>query len=171
MPRPTAYKSEYVEQVFRYALLGATKLRMAELIGVTEKTFDNWGKKHPEFFRAIKEGRDDADAKVSDSLYHRALGYEYDEQVPIKIKKVMYEQGKRVSEVESVVMKTVHRVVPPDNTSMIFWLKNRQKEKWRDRQEVTGADGGPIETNTLTYMPKQLKSDYFEQPGSASPAA
>lgn len=43
----------------------------------------------------------------------------------------------------------------------IFGLKNFG---WRDKseQELTGRDGGPIETTTLTYMPKQLKSDYFE---------
>jgi hypothetical protein len=25
---------------------------------------------------------------------------------------------------------------PPDTVAAIFWLKNRQKEKWRDKQEV-----------------------------------
>lgn len=163
MPRPTVFKEDYVEQVFRYALLGATLPRMAELLGVTEKTLSNWGKKHPQLLQAIKEGRDDADAKVSDSLYHRALGYEYDEQVPLKVKEVTYENGKRLKEVEHIEVTVVHRVVPPDNTSMIFWLKNRQKASWRDRQEVTGADGGPIETTTLTYMPKQLPDDYFNK--------
>lgn len=28
---------------------------------------------------------------------------------------------------------------PPDATSMIFWLKNRQPDKWRDKRD--GADG------------------------------
>lgn len=33
--------------------------------------------------------------------------------------------------------------MPPDTTSCIFWLKNRQKDKWRDKteQEVTVNDG------------------------------
>jgi hypothetical protein len=26
--------------------------------------------------------------------------------------------------------------VPPDPTSMIFWLKNRRKEQWREKSEV-----------------------------------
>ena len=30
---------------------------------------------------------------------------------------------------------------PPDPTSMIFWLKNRQPDKWRDKRE-TGDDEG-----------------------------
>ena len=33
-----------------------------------------------------------------------------------------------------VVPYTEH--YPPDTTACIFWLKNRQKAAWRDRQEV-----------------------------------
>lgn len=29
-------------------------------------------------------------------------------------------------------------------TACIFWLKNRQPAEWRDRHELTGADGGPL---------------------------
>lgn len=34
-----------------------------------------------------------------------------------------------------------------DTTAMIFWLKNRQPDRWRDRQqqEHSGPGGGPIE--------------------------
>jgi hypothetical protein len=37
----------------------------------------------------------------------------------------------------------------------IFWLKNRQRGKWRDKieQEVTGADGGPVQHNhTIEFV-------------------
>ena len=30
-------------------------------------------------------------------------------------------------------------------TAQIFYLKNRQPDEWRDRREVTGAGGKPIE--------------------------
>lgn len=30
----------------------------------------------------------------------------------------------------------VEKYYPPDTTAAIFWLKNRQKDKWRDKQEV-----------------------------------
>lgn len=29
---------------------------------------------------------------------------------------------------------------PPDATSMIFWLKNRQPDKWRDKRESGDGD-------------------------------
>ena len=45
-----------------------------------------------------------------------------------------------------IVPTTKH--YPPDTTAAIFWLKNRQKSKWRDKQdhEISGPDGKPIET-------------------------
>ena len=36
--------------------------------------------------------------------------------------------------VELVVPTIKH--YPPDTTAAIFWLKNRQKDNWRDKQEV-----------------------------------
>lgn len=30
---------------------------------------------------------------------------------------------------------------PPDTTAMIFWLKNRQPDKWRDKRDVGDDDG------------------------------
>ncbi|MBE0666686.1 MAG: hypothetical protein IH593_03340 [Bacteroidales bacterium] len=31
-----------------------------------------------------------------------------------------------------------------DPTSMIFWLKNRRPDLWKDRREITGKDGGEL---------------------------
>lgn len=38
-----------------------------------------------------------------------------------------------------------------DNTAMIFYLKNRDPENWRDRRdhEISGPDGGPVKTQTI----------------------
>ena len=57
------------------------------------------------------------------ALFKRATGYEHIE------KKVAYVGGKN-----KVVDVTKH--FPPDATSAIFWLKNRQPKKWRDKKEV-----------------------------------
>jgi hypothetical protein len=44
---------------------------------------------------------------------------------------------------------------------LIFNAKNNFD--WRDRQELTGADGGPVENSTtVTFMPKQLPDQYWK---------
>ena len=71
-----------------------------------------------------------ADADVADRLYQRAMGFEHD-SVEIKV----VDGG--------IVEVPVRKVYPPDATSAIFWLKNRQPDKWRDKTttELTGRDG------------------------------
>ena len=46
--------------------------------------------------------------------------------------------GKEVSdrEVENALFKRAKRQVPSDSTAIIFWLKNRKPQAWRDRREI-----------------------------------
>ena len=118
--RPSKYKPEYDKLAYDYSLLGATDDQMARNFGVTKQTLNNWKHEHPSFFDSLKRGKDEADVAVAKSLYKRAQGFEYDE--------VTHENG--------VETKRVTKMVVPDATSMIFWLKNRQPAAWRDKQEV-----------------------------------
>ncbi len=133
--RPTLYQDHFAQEAHQIALLGLTDAEMAQHFDVAGDTIAEWKKVHPEFSEALKRGKVVADTNVADSLYQRAQGYEWDEEVPIKVKEVIYENGKRVRETETVVMKTVHRVVPPDTTACIFWLKNRKPDQWREKVE------------------------------------
>lgn len=48
---------------------------------------------------------------------------------------------------DSYVAESLYRQALDGNvTAQIFWLKNRRRESWRDKQdhEVTGKDGGAI---------------------------
>ena len=42
----------------------------------------------------------------------------------------------------------------PDTTAIIYWLKNRQPQNWRDTREIemTGAGGGPLVIRTNAMM-------------------
>lgn len=113
------------------AKLGKIEDDIAAAMGIHVSTLRDWKKKHPEFSVALKIGKSEADTAVEQSLYRRAMGYEYKE---VKI----VNDGERVE-------KTVKQVAP-DVTAQIFWLKNRKPEEWRDKvyQEVTGKDGGPV---------------------------
>lgn len=121
--RPTKYKKEYNKQAAKLCALGATDIQLADFFGVCDKTIDNWKSSHPEFLRSLKESKAQLDNKVERSLFERARGYSHPEE------KVFCNNGE-------ITTHDTTKHYPPESTAMIFWLKNRQPEKWRDRQEI-----------------------------------
>jgi hypothetical protein len=132
--RPSKYKPEYNEQAYKLCLLGATDKELASFFDTTEQTINAWKQNYPEFFESLKRGKEEADATIAQKLYHRAKGYEHPED------KIFNDNGK------PLIVPTIKHY-PPDTTAAIFWLKNRQSRKWRDKQEteITGKDGGPVD--------------------------
>lgn len=122
--RPSKYKPEYCELATNYCLLGSTDEELAAFFDVALSTLNKWKKEYPNFSESIKEGKAVADAKVAQSLYNRALGYSHLDT------KFATHEGKITD------TKEYTKHYAPDPTSAIFWLKNRQKEKWRDKNEV-----------------------------------
>lgn len=129
MARPTRYKAEYAEQALKLCRLGATDAELADFFGIAESTLNNWKNAHEAFMESIKTGKMLSDAEVADKLYHRATGYEHPED------------DIRVVNGEIVITPTIKRY-PPDTGAAIFWLKNRQSKKWRDKQEPDSAGDG-----------------------------
>lgn len=122
--RPTDYKEEYCELAKNYCLLGATDIELSNFLGVCEKTLNVWKNKHPEFLQSIKAGKEEADALVASKLFHKACGFSHKD-----IKFATHEGVITDS-------KEYDKHYPPDSTAAIFWLKNRQKKNWRDKNEV-----------------------------------
>jgi len=118
--RPPKYKEEYAKQAYNYSFLGATDAQLATFFDVREKTINNWKEKFPEFLQSLKRGKLEADTQITKSLFQRALGYSHQEV------KLFFHEG-------DVIEHEVTKHYAPDPTSMIFWLKNRQPEIWRDR--------------------------------------
>ena len=117
--RPTKYKKEYCELVYNYSLLGAIDEKMAEFLEISVSTFNKWKLDHSEFSEAIRDGKENADSQVVKSLFKRATG--------TTVKEVRSDANGGSETVKEL---------PPDTTAAIFWLKNRQKQYWRDRQEI-----------------------------------
>lgn len=126
--RPTKYRPEFVKQAEALCNLGATDEEMASFFEVDTSTLHRWKLEYPEFCDSIKAGKSKADDRVERSLYNRAVGYTYDSE-----KIVTLSAGPLGSSIERV---PIVEHVPPDTTAMIFWLKNRRKGEWRDKQEV-----------------------------------
>lgn len=128
MARPSRYKAEFAEQAEKLCRLGATDKELAEFFGVTEKTINNWKGAHPEFLQSLKAGKQMADAEVADKLFQRAIGYSHPDT--------------HISNYQGLITVTpITKHYPPDPTSMIFWLKNRRPDLWRDKPEPDDGDG------------------------------
>lgn len=130
--RPSKYDPKYEKQAFKLALLGSTDKDLANFFEVSEATINNWKIEHPAFLESIKKGKEEADAKVVKSLFKRATGAVIPDSYPVK-KSKKTEAGEETETVEFIPMK---KHLPPDVTAQIFWLKNRQPEKWRDSHSI-----------------------------------
>lgn len=138
--RPTKYETKFNSQVRKLCLLGATDKEIADFFEISESTLNLWKLEHTKFSESIKKGKTLADANVGQRLYERALGFEHDSE---EIKVVS--MGKEGSEIERV---PIRKIYPPDTVAAIFWLKNRQPSKWRDKQEIQHSG----EITTITGM-------------------
>lgn len=121
--RPTDYKPEYAKQAEMLCRLGATDAELADFFDVSTVTIWRWQSRHEEFCNALRTGKEPADERVKRSLYQRAVGYSYDSE------KVFQFQG------EIIRAKTVEHV-PPDPNAAFTWLKNRDKDNWRDKHHI-----------------------------------
>lgn len=126
--RPTDYKPEYAEQAKKLCEIGATDIELADFFDVDVRTIYRWKHNHDDFCQAVCVGKDALDARVERSLYQRAVGYTFESE------KVFNYQGE-------VVRAPTREHVPPDSSAALNWLKNRQPDKWRDKQEVEHSGG------------------------------
>ena len=129
-PTPKKLDASRVESV---AAMGGTNDQIADALGVSPKTLQNIRKRDADIDAAVKRGKDKADLQVVAALYKKAIGYD-----------TLDKSGKAVW-------------MPGDTTAMIFWLKNRRPNEWKDRKDVAvgGEGGGPIAialTKTVTTI-------------------
>lgn len=107
---------------------GLTDEQIAKNIGISRASLYEWKKKEVDIFDALKKGKEVIDFEVENALLKRALGY----TITIEEEKL-----DKYGDVHTL-KKDVH--VPGDTTAMIFWLKNRRKEQWREKVEVVKTD-------------------------------
>jgi len=149
--RPPIYDSKvHPELAHKFCLLGCTNERLGQLLGVSTISIENWIRQYDEFFRAIREGREIADANVAKSLYHRACGYTH-EDVHIS------------SYMGGVTITPIKKHYPPDVGAATLWLTNRTKQlspdkRWtvNQQQEISGPNGEPLQAgNVVVILPPE----------------
>ena len=139
--RPSTADKVDKDQLKALYLDGKTDQEIADFFKISRKTLINWRKKNPEFILTLKnDWKAVADHRVERSLYERACGYSHPETKA----QWVYEKG-----VGRWVYAEMVKHYAPDPISMIFWLKNRQPDRWREK---------PLPDDN----PEDLKSIKFE---------
>lgn len=113
-----------------WARNGLTDEQIAHNMGAAVGTLYAWKQKYPEISEALKRGKEVVDIEVENVLLQRARGYDYEEVT----RELRYD--KETETERMVVVKRVKKHMAPDVTAIIFWLKNRLPEDWRDKKDV-----------------------------------
>jgi hypothetical protein len=82
------------------------------------------------FGSALVVGKEEADQRMIRSIYQRGVGYDYDAV------KIFMPAGAK-----SPIYAPYVEHVPPDPAAGMFWLKNRQPDKWRDVHQLEHVTG------------------------------
>lgn len=130
--RPSKYNPDiFPEQALKLCKLGAMDKQIADFFDVSVESIDKWKQAHPKFLQSLKEGKDYYDSvRVESSLLQRALGYEFTET---KVEEIELTGGKGKDKITIPATKvtTTRKFIPPSTTAQIFWLVNRQPDRWQ----------------------------------------
>lgn len=112
---------------------GATEREIAAYLGIARNTVAKALKDE------LQSGRFAANMRVAESLFQQAVG-----------------QAAVVEVYPDGVRRTIQEAVPPNVTAGIWWTKTQMGWKEIQKHELTGPDGGPIESkaSVTLYLPK-----------------
>ena len=110
-------------QIKEWASQGLTDKEIAESIKVSTPTLWKWRKKYPEIDVAIEEGREPVIIDV-ENCFIASCKDRYVEEV----KTIKSPDG-------DITTITTNKFIPAKTGAMIFFLKNRYPEKWREPVE------------------------------------
>lgn len=132
--RPTKFNEIMFAKIKDCAARGDTDEQIAEAVGVSPRTIGYWKNKCNGFLPSLKANKDIADQLVEASLFQRAVGYSHPSEKPFvnRITERDPDSGKITTRTEIIVHHYIEHY-PPDTLAAIYWLNNRQPERWRQK--------------------------------------
>lgn len=130
--RPTKATASTLEIAIRAYEKGMTDAEVADILGVVPATIHNWKKSQPGFLESIKAAKANFDGKVERRLAERAMGYSHESV------KIFCNKDGEVTEVP------YREHYPPDTGAAVFWLCNRQPDRWKQKVTHVGDPDEPV---------------------------
>lgn len=184
------HSKEQLEKLQGWARDGLTDEQIAKNIGIRRPTLYAWKKEHPDIADALKKGKEVVDVEVENALLKKAMGtttkttqykmVKVDSDV-LKAKRVKYMNAYKLDHPDktkeeiviaaALAIPTYERIpivetvqeVPPDTSAIIFWLKNRLPEKYRDqvfrKLNMANAENVKLDQELKRLKIKSLKDN------------
>lgn len=146
-------KDENLAKVTKWAKEGLFDCQIADKMGISKQTFYDWIKKYPEFFDAIKKGKEIADKEIVNALYKRALGYSYKE---VKEEYAVNADGADNEGKPAKEITVTYKSEPPNTAALIYWLNNRRPDEWSNKSKLD-VDGNINIADVLAKARKRLE--------------
>lgn len=119
--------------------LKLTDEQIAQIIGVTHRTFITWKHAHPEFLQAVTRTKEQVNEVIEASLVQRAMGYSV---TAVKIflgtetKETVNGRGQRIITRRQVpVIVPFEEHIPAEVGAIALFLHNRDPNRWRRKIE------------------------------------
>lgn len=119
-------------KIEKWANDGLTDEQIAHNMGVGYRTFCEWKVKYSQIQQSLKKGKEPADQIVENALFKSATGFSVKLRKPVKVRR----RGGN----EEVEYHEEEMFIAPNVTAQIYWLKNRRRDRWKDKPEESGTN-------------------------------
>lgn len=142
LPKQVHWTDRKIQIVYLLALAGFNESKMAEIMEISQSTFDHWKKTKPEFYQALQNAKYGVNTKVAESFLSMCLGYEYEEEIATFDRKT-----------KEYIKTTIKRFRPPDPWAASKWLAMKMRDQgWSEtaRVEITQTNNVNFNMNILS---------------------
>lgn len=126
-----------------WARKGLSNDQIAENIGINRKTLYEWCNKYSNFRDALKKTKEITVYEVEDAMFKAAKGYFVTET-----KTITNKDGKVIR------IENHKKWIAPSTTAQIFFLKNKDPENWRERNDISITESNGV-LESLMALHKQ----------------
>lgn len=138
--RKSAYETKIkprLSEIKEWTEEGANDTEISRRLNISKATFYKYLAEYKEFAEAVKSGRFKAVEKIENAMFESALGGKQTLKKAMKVKKILYKDGKKDKETEVMEPYEEEVYIAPNTTAGIFLLKHWAKDKGYTNDPLT----------------------------------
>ena len=144
-----------LEEIKTLLAKGTSEKEIASYLGISYTTWKKHKKDIPTFSATVKQARGKAVEDLEQAMFKSALGFTKKIKKAMKLKEVLYENGKRLKETERIEFYEEEVYIAPSVACAQFLLQNWAKDKYRNNPAELEVKNKEFEFN------KKVKEDQF----------